>query len=96
MSKVNRSMKKADAITLIAEEFETSKVNATEIYNKFFAVVENALVQEGSFPLDKLGSLSVQTRASRKGRNPQTGEELTIPERQVIAYKRSEHAKRIV
>lgn len=91
-----RTIKKADAIALLAEKLETSKVEATDIFNKFFEVVEEALIEEGSFPLDKLGALSVTTRASRKGRNPQTGEELIIPEREVITYKRSEHAKRII
>jgi DNA-binding protein HU-beta len=33
------------------------------------------------------GSFETKTRAARKGRNPKTGEELTIPEKTVLTFK---------
>lgn len=56
--------------------------------------VKEALVQGESVNLIKFGTFSVKDRAARKGRNPQTGEEIVISARKMPAFKPADELKK--
>ena len=80
-------MTKADLIVKIAEESGLTKVNAERALNAFTKSVENVLVKEGKLTLTGFGTFQVEERKQRTGRNPRTGEEITIPASKVVKFR---------
>jgi DNA-binding protein HU-beta len=80
-------MNKSDLVTSMAEKGSLSKKDAEKALNAFMESVEEALVKGDKVQLIGFGSFEVRTRAARKGRNPQTKEELTIPESKAPIFK---------
>ncbi|MCX7711969.1 MAG: HU family DNA-binding protein [Clostridia bacterium] len=72
-------MNKADLITSMAEKSELSKKDAEKALNAFIESVEEAMTKGDKVQLVGFGSFEVRQRAARKGRNPQTKAEITIP-----------------
>ncbi len=80
-------MTKADLVVKIAEKAGMTKANAERAVNAFLDAVEATLVKDGKLTLTGFGTFAVETRAARKGRNPRTGEEISIPESKVIKFR---------
>lgn len=80
-------MTKADFIENIAAKSNLTKAAAERVLNAFLAAVEECLVEEGKLTLTGFGSFSVETRQARQGRNPRTGETLTIAEGKMIKFR---------
>ena len=72
-------MNKSELIQAIADEAELSKHDAAEFVNAFISVVTQELKDGNDVTLAGFGVFHVSERAERQGRNPQTGETLTIP-----------------
>ena len=72
-------MNKADLVAAIAAKTGSTKKDAEESLNAFVSAVEGALVKGDKVQLVGFGSFEVRKRAARKGRNPQTKEEIKIP-----------------
>ena len=89
-------MNKADLIAKIAEEAELSKKSAEAALNAFVGAVEGALKKGEKVQLVGFGSFEVRKRASRKGRNPQTKEEIKIPASKAPVFKAGKALKDLV
>lgn len=89
-------MKKQELITATAEKLGTTKKEAREVLEGVFEVFGDALVEGKKVPLDGLGKLEIRHRAARKGRNPQTSEEIEIPASNSIGFKVSKAGKDLV
>jgi len=70
---------KSELIQAIADEAELSKHDAAEFVDAFISVVTQELKDGNDVTLVGFGVFHVSERAERQGRNPQTGETLTIP-----------------
>ena len=57
-------------------------------------IIKDRLAAGEEVKIVRFGSFAIQTRAERKGRNPQTGEGLVIPERKAITFKPSKLLKK--
>jgi len=71
-------MNKADLVASIAQKSNLSKKDAEQALNAVLSSIEDALVKGEKVQLIGFGSFEVRERAERKGRNPQTKEEITI------------------
>jgi DNA-binding protein HU-beta len=80
-------MNKADLVASISEKSELSKKDAEKALNAFVASVEEALVKGEKVQLVGFGSFEIRDRAARKGINPQTRKEITIPATKVPVFK---------
>jgi DNA-binding protein HU-beta len=80
-------MNKSDLVASMAEKGGLSKKDAEKALNAFMESVEDALVKGDKVQLIGFGSFEVRKRAERKGRNPQTKEELTIPASKAPIFK---------
>ncbi len=89
-------MNKADLIAKIAEEAELSKKSAEAALNAFVDAVEGALKKGDKVQLVGFGSFEVRKRAPRKGRNPQTKEEIKIPASKAPVFKAGKALKDLV
>ena len=77
----------------LAEMLGTSKKEASEQWDKFVAMAYSEVVNNGEFPLPGLGKLVRKERAARMGRNPMTGESISIPAKTVVKFRVAKAAK---
>lgn len=82
-------MNKSQLISSITDKTNLTKVDATRALEVFLETISHTLQKDGTVTLVGFGTFSVKERAERKGRNPQTGEEITIPARKVASCKLS-------
>ncbi len=80
-------MNKAELINAVAESADISKAAAGRAIDGMTAAVSNALKNDESVTLVGFGTFSVRERAARKGRNPQTGEEINIKAAKLPVFK---------
>lgn len=79
-------MNKAEMVTKVAEQFDTTKREAEEFVTFILDTCaaeakENGRVRIGDHRFERV------ERAARKGRNPKTGEEIMIPARTKVMYR---------
>ncbi len=86
-------MNKSDLIDAIAESSELTKADAGRTLDGFIKAVEATLKAGDSVALVGFGTFSVKERAERKGRNPQTGEEITIKAAKIPSFKAGKSLK---
>ncbi len=72
-------MNRNELISQIAHSTGMSKANINEVLDAFIDTVTNALKSGDEIRLAGFFTLSVADRKEMKGRNPRTGEEITIP-----------------
>jgi len=80
-------MKKADLIAAIAEEMNTNKHVADEALTALGKVLEFQLLNGQPLLIPGIGTFSVQHKASRLGRNPQTGATVEIAAKKAVKFK---------
>ncbi len=80
-------MNKSDLISQVAESAELSKKDATKAVDAIFEAISEALQSGDKVQLVGFGNFEVRERSARKGRNPQTGEEIEIPASKIPAFK---------
>jgi DNA-binding protein HU-beta len=86
-------MNKTDLIDRIAEKSGLTKKDSEKALSALLASVEEALINSDKVQLVGFGSFEVKQRAARKGRNPQTMEEINIPESKVPTFKAGKDLK---
>jgi DNA-binding protein HU-beta len=80
-------MNKTELVSAIAAKSGLSKKNSEAALNAMIASVEDALVAGEKVVLVGFGTFEVKQRAERKGRNPQTKEEIIIPASKAPVFK---------
>ena len=72
----------------VAGHFEQIPKKLTkEVVSTFLEIIEGYVTTGNKVRIDKLGILQVKERAARKGRNPQTGEEIRIPASKKVSFR---------
>lgn len=89
-------MTKADLINKISEKVDIAKKEITLVVNECFNCISNSLSEGDKVQIVGFGTFEVRTRKERKGRNPSTGEEITIPQSTVPAFKAGKALKEMV
>ena len=89
-------MNKSELIAAISAKTGETKKEAEATLNAFVEVITNALVEGDKVQLVGFGSFEVRKRAARKGRNPQTKEEIKIPASKAPVFKAGKALKELV
>ncbi|MBA9042357.1 DNA-binding protein HU-beta [Bacillus aryabhattai] len=89
-------MKKAELIDAVVTKTELTKQDSKKAIDALFETIFNTLAKEEKIQLLGFGTFEVRNRAERTGRNPQTGEEMTIPASKVPAFKPGKELKEAV
>jgi len=90
-------MTRAELIDTIAEEVGITKVEADAALSSLQDGIAAALKKKnGKITLTGFGTFSKSHRKARKGRNPKTGEEITIKATNVIKFKPGKKLKEAV
>jgi len=78
-------MNKGDLVAEVAKVL-SSKKDAQNAVDQVFSAITHALTNDESVTLVGFGTFKTSERKARKGRNPQTGEEIDIPSRKVPKF----------
>lgn len=89
-------MNKSELIAAIATKTGETKKDAEATLNAFVNVVSETLAKGDKVQLVGFGSFEVRKRAARKGRNPQTKEEIKIPASKAPVFKAGKALKDLV
>ncbi|MBR6033800.1 MAG: HU family DNA-binding protein [Clostridia bacterium] len=89
-------MNKAQLVEAMAKKSGATKKATEESLNAFVEVVSTALKKGDKVGLVGFGTFEVRKRAARKGRNPQTKEEIKIPASKAPAFKAGKALKEVV
>ena len=80
-------MNKSELIEAVAESADLSKSDASRALEAVFEAVTAALKRGETVSLVGFGSFGVKERAERQGRNPQTGNTITIKAAKIPSFK---------
>jgi integration host factor subunit alpha len=82
-------MTKAEIVEQIYEQVGFSKKESAELVEKVFEAIKETLSRGEKVKISGFGNFVVRDKNSRKGRNPQTGEEILLEARKVLTFKPS-------
>lgn len=82
-------MTKADIVEAIYEKVGFSKKEAADLVEMVFETIKETLENGEKIKISGFGNFVVRRKQPRLGRNPQTGEEITITDRRVLTFKPS-------
>lgn len=80
-------MTKTELISAVSESVDLKKKDVESVVNSVFSTIEAALAKGDKVQIMGFGTFLVRKRPARIGRNPQTGEEINIPEATVPVFK---------
>ena len=86
-------MTKADIVEKIYEKVGLSKKESADLVELVFDILKNTLESGEKIKVAGFGNFEVKSKANRRGRNPQTGEEITITARKILTFKPSQVLK---
>ena len=90
------SLTKIDITEAIREKFGIPKKDCVNIVESLFGIIKDDLNRGNDVMISGFGKWTVLKKKARKGRNPQTGKEMTISARKVITFKSSNVLKNAV
>lgn len=79
-------MNKEQVASQVADKMGVTKKEAAEYIDAFLDIVSEQLVQGETVNLVNFGKFEVKMRAERKGRNPQTKQEMIIPAQRAPSF----------
>ena len=89
-------MNKTELIAAVAEKAELSKKDAEKAVKAFTEAVSEELVKGGKVQIVGFGTFEVSERAAREGRNPRSGETMTIAASKMPKFKAGKALKDVV
>jgi len=89
-------MTKADLVEIVFEKVGLSKKEAQEIIEVIFDTIKKSFEEGESVKVPGFGTFNVRKKSARRGRNPQTGQELEISPRRVLTFKPSNQLKALI
>ena len=80
-------MNKGELVEKVAKECALSKAAAEQVVVSIFGAITDAMAAGDKVTLIGFGTFSVSERAAREGRNPQSGQTISIPAKKVVKFK---------
>jgi integration host factor subunit alpha len=78
---------KNSLVEVIHDEVGLNKREAKEFIEEFFEMIKNTLEEGNDIKISGFGNFILRDKVARPGRNPKTGESVTISERRVVTFK---------
>jgi len=82
-------MTRADIVDKIHKEVGFSKREIKTIVDSIFDIIKQTLQREDKIVISGFGNFIIRNKKLRRGRNPQTGENLEISARRILTFKPS-------
>ena len=80
-------MTKKDIVMKVSNETNLTQIDVKKIVQRTLDVILESLERGETVELRNFGVFKVKTRRGRIGRNPRTGEEVSVPEKKVVVFK---------
>jgi integration host factor subunit alpha len=80
-------MTKADIVEKVFTSTRFSKKESIGIVEQVFEILKSTIESGETIKITGFGNFVVREKADRRGRNPQTGEEIVIGSRKVLTFK---------
>lgn len=90
------TLTKADLVDQVFEKVGLTKKEATDTVEMVFDALKDRLKNGDKVKISGFGNFVVRQKKSRVGRNPQTGQEMTISARSVLTFKPSQVLKALL
>lgn len=87
------TMTKADIVEKVYEKIGFSKKEASELVENVFESLKGVLINGEKVKISGFGNFVVRGKNERVGRNPQTGQQITISARRVLTFRPSQVLK---
>lgn len=87
MSKETKILSLTDLANIIAEKHGLTKKSSHELVSDVIEVIKDKVSTGEQVRLFGFGSFSLVNKPARKGRNPKTGEEITVEAKDVVRFK---------
>jgi integration host factor subunit alpha len=83
-------MTKVDIVENIYEKVGFSKKEVAKIVETIFDLIKESLEKEDKIKISGFGNFVVRKKRARRGRNPQTGNDIEISSRRILTFKPSQ------
>ena len=83
------TLTKSNIVNLLREQLGLPKKDCLKIVNAYFEQISKGVEKGEEIKIPKLGNFIVKHKKSRPGRNPKTGEQFKISDRNVVSFKAS-------
>jgi DNA-binding protein HU-beta len=88
-----KKMNKAELVSKVAEKLGYTKKDTTAVVDTVFDVIKEGMVLGEEVSISGFGKFTVSERAAREGRNPQSGEKISIPASKAPKFRASKVLK---
>lgn len=83
------TLTKADLVQKVYQSHSLTKAQAADAVEAFLRITKNCLKNGEDLLISGFGKFNVKQKSARRGRNPQTGDELILSARKVVTFKPS-------
>lgn len=90
------TLTKADLIHKVYEQHQLTKAQAAETVELFLDIAKKSLQEGDGLLISGFGKFNIKQKQARRGRNPQTGEEMILAPRKVVTFKPSGQLRKLV
>jgi integration host factor subunit alpha len=87
------ALTKIDIVEKIHNKLDFAKKESSDIFESLLSLIKTTLKAGEDIRISGFGNFEVKQKKDRKGRNPATGEDLTIEARRIISFKPSNKLK---
>ena len=84
---MNKTITKADIVEHLHDELGLNVSECRQLVEDFFQEIRESLINNEEVKLSGFGNFEIIDKKSRPGRNPKTGEEVTISARRVVTFR---------
>lgn len=89
-------MTKNELIEKVAKKSHLTKRAAADSVNSTFNLIKDSLVRGEKVIITGFGTFLIRSRAARRGRNPQTGQVIQIPQKKTPGFTAGKTIKRLI
>ena len=84
---MTKTITKADIVDYLNNELGLNKSECKILIEEFFDEIKNSLINNEEVKLSGFGNFELINKKERPGRNPKTGEDVTITARRVVTFR---------
>ena len=88
-----KNVTRKELAVAVNEQLGVSQRNSSDIVDAVFSELKDTLISGESVKLVQFGTLTVRQKSPRRGRNPRTGESMTITKRKMVSFRPSKQLR---
>jgi len=92
----NTNLTRKELTEALADQLGFSQSNCSQMVDSFLDIMKQSMVEGRSIKLVHFGTFTVRDKSPRRGRNPRTGDTITIKKRQAVSFRPSKKLRELV